>query len=264
MLKRCRCIDNNCPHSLDSMIDNIVSNELNNGVKKFIEKIDPNVNFRYNSFNLCVGPQGSSKTTSVMKELMKLSMVDNNSYHMIIYVTNNSSDDSFNSLLKYINIPCVKTDYEHIDDQFESLIQLKDDYNAMLEGKIPKDDSILEALYLDDWTNERIHTFILFDDASFIFDKKTKSKFKTWFTQLRHFNCTIFACIQIWGSLDVQLKSQLSSVYLYKGFSRERMQFIYRQLPIDMSFEEFYNMYMSLPKYKKLVIDCKDSTVKIV
>ena len=134
----------------------------------------------------------------------------------------------------------------------------------MLEGKIPKDDSILEALYLNDWTNERIHTFILFDDASFIFDKKTKSKFKTWFTQLRHLNCTIFCCIQIWGSLDVQLKSQLSGVYLYKGFSRERLQYIYRQLPIDMSFEQFYSMYMNLPKYKKLVIDCKDSSVHVV
>ena len=254
------------PHktNIDDMIDGVVSRELNNGVKKFIEKIDPNVNFRYNSFNLCVGPQGSSKTTSVMKELMKLSMVENHNYHMIIYVTNNSSDDSFNSLLKYINIPCVKTDYEHVDEQFESLIQLKDDYNSMLEGKIPKDDSILEALYLDDWTSERIHTFILFDDASFIFDKKTKSKFKTWFTQLRHLNCTIFCCIQIWGSLDVQLKSQLCGVYLYKGFSRERLQYIYRQLPIDMSFEQFYSMYMNLPKYKKLVIDCKDSSVHVV
>ena len=133
----------------------------------------------------------------------------------------------------------------------------------MIEGRIPKDNSILDALYLNDWTKNKIHTFILFDDASFIFDKKTKSKFKSWFTQLRHFNCTIFACIQIWGSMDVQLKSQLSGVYLYKGFSRERLQYIYRQLPIDMSFEQFYDIYQKLGKYKKIVIDCKDSSIKV-
>ncbi|WP_458453200.1 hypothetical protein, partial [Methanobrevibacter sp.] len=247
----------------DSFIDSVVAKELDNGIKKHISKIDQNVNFRYNSFNICVGPQGSSKTTSVMKELMKLSMVPHD-YHMMIYVTDNESDDTFNSLLKYIDIACVKTDYAHVDEQFEILAKYKDDYNAMVDGRMPKDDAILEALCIDDFSKQRIHTFILFDDASFIFDNKTKSKFKSWFTKLRHLNCTVFACIQIWGSLDPKIKTQLSSVYLYKGFSRERLQYIYRQLPIDMGFEQFYQQYQQLPKYKKIVIDCLDSTLKVV
>ena len=57
---------------LDEYVDSIVSNELDNGLTKHISKINDNVYFKYNSFNLCVGPQGSSKTTSVLKELMKL------------------------------------------------------------------------------------------------------------------------------------------------------------------------------------------------
>ena len=249
--------------NLDSYIDSVVSKELNNGIKKHISKIDENVNFRYNSFNICVGPQGSSKTTSVMKELMKLSMVPHD-YHMIVYVTDNDSDDTFNSLLKYVDIPCVKTDYAHVDQQFEVLAKYKDDYNAMVDGRLPKDEAILQALCINDFSKQRLHTFILFDDASFIFDNKTKSKFKSWFTKLRHLNCTVFACIQIWGSLDAKIKSQLSSVYLYKGFSRERLQYIYRQLPIDMGFEQFYQLYQQLPKYKKIVIDCLDSSLKVV
>ena len=249
--------------NLDSFIDTVVSKELNNGIKKHISKIDPNVNFRYNSFNICVGPQGSSKTTSVMKELMKLSMVPHD-YHMIVYVTDNDSDDTFNSLLKYVDMACVKTDYAHVDQQFEVLAKYKDDYNAMIDGRMPKDDAILDALCINDFSKQRLHTFILFDDASFIFDSKTKSKFKSWFTKLRHLNCTVFACIQIWGSLDAKIKSQLSSVYLYKGFSRERLQYIYRQLPIDMGFEQFYQLYQQLPKYKKIVIDCLDSSLKVV
>lgn len=249
--------------NLDDIVDDVVSKELNNGVKKHISKIDPTVNFRYNSFNLCVGPQGSSKTTSVMKELMKLSLVPHD-YHMMIYVTDNDSDDSFNSLLKYINIPCVKTDYEHVDEQFELLAKYKDDYNAMVDGKMEMDDGILEALCVQDFTKKRLHTFILFDDASFIFDHKTKSKFKSWFTKLRHLNCTVFACIQIWGSLDPKIKSQLSSVYLYRGFSRERLQYIYRQLPIDMNFDQFLQIYQNLPKYKKMVIDTLDCSIRVV
>ena len=254
--------------NFDEYIDSIVETELNNGVKKHISKIDDQINFRYNSFNICIGPQGASKTTSVMKELMKLSYVPND-YHMIIYVTNNDSDDSFNSLLKYVNIKCVKTDYEHFDKQFESLIKLKDEYNKMVDGKIEPDEGILEALCVDEvgfqWetAKKRLHTFILFDDASFIFNKNSKSKFKNWICQCRHLNITAFCCIQIWGSLDPQLKSQLSGVYLFKGFSRERLRYIFNQLPLDENFERFYQVYMQLPKYKKIIVDFQSNSYKI-
>ena len=247
--------------SLDEAIDRIVSKELNNGVKKHISKIDPTVNFRYNSFNLCVGPQGSSKTTSVMKELIKLSVVEHD-YHLVVYVTNNESDDTFNCLKQYISIPIVKTDYQKVDDQFKKLFQLKDKYNQMVDGEIDKDEGILEALNVDNFDKKRLHTFILFDDASFIFDKNTKSEFKRWLTQCRHFNITVFCCIQIWNSLDPKLKSQLSSVFLFGGFSRERLQYIYRQVPIDMTFEQFWQWYLQLQKYEKLIIDCQDGTIK--
>ncbi len=246
----------------DDYIDSIVEKELNNGVKKHISKIDDRINFRYNSFNICIGPQGASKTTSVMKELMKLSYVPND-YHMIIYVTNNDSDDSFNSLLKYVNIACVKTDYDNFDKQFEQLIKLKDEYNKMVDGLIEPDPAILDALCIDDFDRRRLHTFILFDDASFIFDKSSKSKFKNWICQCRHLNITVFCCIQIWGSLDPKLKSQLSGVYLFKGFSRERLQYVFRQLPLDEPFEHFYSRYMNLPKYKKIIVDFPSTTYKI-
>lgn len=250
-------------NDFDEYIDSIVEQELNNGVKKHISKISDQINFRYNSFNICIGPQGASKTTSVMKELMKLSYVPND-YHMIIYVTNNDSDDSFNSLLKYVNIKCVKTDYEHFDKQFESLIKLKDEYNKMVDGKIEPDESILDALCVDDFSKKRLHTFILFDDASFIFDKNSKSKFKNWICQCRHLNITAFCCIQIWGSLDPKLKSQLSGVYIFKGFSRERLRYIFNQVPLDENFERFYSVYMNLPKYKKIIVDFQSNSYKIV
>lgn len=249
--------------NFDDYIDSIVETELNNGVKKHISKISEKVNFRYNSFNICIGSQGTSKTTSVMKELMKLAYVTND-YHMIIYVTNNESDDSFNSLLKYVNIPCVKSDYNSFDKQFEGLIKLKDEYNKMIDGVIPKDPEILDALYVNDFSKTRLHTFILFDDASFIFDKNSKSKFKNWICQCRHLNITVFCCIQIWGSLDPKLKSQLSSVYIFKGFSRERLRYIYNQVPLDENFERFYQVYLQLPKYKKIIVDFPTNSYKIV
>ena len=86
---------------INDYVEDLVDKALNNDIPKFISKIDDSVNFRYNSFNICIGKQGTSKTTSVMKELIKLSMLPND-YHMILYVTNNSSDDTVNSLKEYI------------------------------------------------------------------------------------------------------------------------------------------------------------------
>ena len=125
--------------------------------------------------------------------------------------------------------------------------------------------SILKPLMLKDFSKKRVHTFILFDDAAFIFDKKSNSEFKRWLLQCRHLNLTAFCCIQSWSTIDVKLKDQISSIYLFKGFSKERLQFIYRQLNnIDVDFDEFYNVYKNLKKYSKLIIDCISGEIKIV
>ena len=138
--------------SINDYVDDILTTELNSDTSnKLINKIDNDINFKYNSFNICIGKQSTGKTTSVLKELIKLSLKNINTYHLVIYFSNNNSDDTFNKLYNYINIPIVKTDYEHLDDQFMKLIKLKEEYNKMVEGEIPKNKSILQCLYFDNF-----------------------------------------------------------------------------------------------------------------
>ena len=60
---------------LDIYVNEILDNELNkNTSNKLISHIDDDVNFKYNSFNICIGKQGTGKTTSILKELIKLSI----------------------------------------------------------------------------------------------------------------------------------------------------------------------------------------------
>ena len=48
---------------LDIYVNNILDNELNkNTSNKLISHIDDDVNFKYNSFNICIGKQGTGKT----------------------------------------------------------------------------------------------------------------------------------------------------------------------------------------------------------
>lgn len=249
--------------TLNKYVDDILNEELNkNTSNKLINYIDKDIDFKYNSFNICIGKQSTGKTTSVLKELIKLSLKDIKTYHLIIYISNNSSDDTFNNLYKYINIPIVKTDYEHIDKQFENLIKLKDEYNKMVDGEIPKNKEILKYLYINDFKLKRLHTFILMDDAAFVL-KNDRSPWMKWLCQLRHLNTTVFMCIQIWKSINPSLKTQITSIHLFPGYSRQQVNYIYNQICVDMKFEEFYDLYVKIPQRHKLIIDLVDMSVLI-
>ena len=269
--------------NINEAVEKLVNNELNNGTKKLISKIDDSINFRYNSFNICVGPQGSSKTCSVMKELIKLGFVKNHDYHLIVYVSNTDSDDTVNSLSKHIKIPVVKIDYEHIEEYLSELITLKDKYNKIidcldkgiystpLESLVPlargdeckEAENILINLFVNDFKIKRLHTFILFDDAAFVIGKKD-TQLKRWLCQLRHLNFTVFCCLQIFNSIDPKIKSQLSSVWIFKGFSRERINYIYRQTPNNLTFNEFCEKYFKLKKYQPMIVDTTTGEVSIL
>ena len=251
------------PKTLNMYVDEILNRELNKNTKnKLINCIDKDINFKYNSFNICIGKQSTGKTTAVLKELIKLSLKNIKNYHLIIYVSNNSSDDTFNNLYKYINIPIVKTDYEHLDNQFEQLIKLKDEYNQMVDGEIPKNKDILKYLYISNFSLKRLHTFILMDDAAFVL-KNDKSPWNKWLCQLRHLNTTVFMCIQIWKSINPSLKTQITSIHLFPGYSRQQVNYIYNQICVDMKFEDFYELYVSIPSKHKLIIDLVDTTIRI-
>ena len=69
----------------------------------------------------------------------------------------------------------------------------------------------------------------------------------------------------MWSAIDPKIKNLLTSVMLFKGYSRERVQKIFQQLPLDMKFDDFYNnYYMKLKEYQKLVIDFPTNTIKFV
>ena len=60
---------------LSAYVNKILDNELNRDTSnKLISNIDEDINFKYNPFNICIGKQSTGKTTSVLKELIKMSL----------------------------------------------------------------------------------------------------------------------------------------------------------------------------------------------
>ena len=74
-------------------------NKMDTSMKNKIELIHPQINFYYNSFNLCIGKQGCGKTTLIIKELYKLCTLPQNAlYDTFIYVASGNDDETFNTL----------------------------------------------------------------------------------------------------------------------------------------------------------------------
>ena len=99
------------------------------------------------------------------------------------------------------------------------------------------------------------------DDAAFVLNKE--NEWFKWLCQLRHLNCTVALCIQIWKSINPSLKSQITSINIFKGYSRQQLNFIYQQISVDVNFNEFMRIYNKLDYRKKLIIDCIEGEIKI-
>ena len=132
----------------------------------------------------------------------------------------------------------------------------------MVDEEIPEDPDVLDALYVDDFSQKRLHTFVLMDDAAFVL-KDEKSPWMKWLCQLRHLNTTVFMCIQVWKSVNPCLKTQITSIQLFPGYSRQQVNYIYNQICVDMKFDDFYKLYVKVPQKHKLIIDLVDMTVRV-
>ena len=70
-------------------------------------------------------------------------------------------------------------------------------------------------------------------------------------------------CMQVWKSINPSLKSQITSIQLFPGYSRQQVNYIYNQICVDMKFDDFYELYVKVPQKHKLIIDLVDMTVQL-
>ena len=240
--------------SLRAYSKQIINNNIPDEDDTGMVPIHPEINIRHRSINLLVGKPGTSKTTSICGELIKLSKINDPCFHLIIWVNNTGSDQTLNSLKEHIDIPIKQVSYDDFSEIYPRLLEIKDEYNQMIRGEIPKDPSILNALCINNFTSKPLETIIILDDAVNIL-KETDSYLAKSLYKTRHTNCIFFIAIQIWKGITAQLKSIINSVWIFGGFSSQILHHIYNQITTDMDFEEFKNGYSMLKKYQKIICD---------
>lgn len=220
--------------------NNIIDRAIRKQFKKCISdkhnKISPihkDINFYYNSLNVCLGPQGCGKTTLLMKELIKLdTLPDQGHYDRIVYVTNGGGrDETFNSLYPLItHLPLYCIEFNEVIPKLDQYFKSRDEENQK-------------------------HIFVILEDATFLLLKDT-STWSTWMTKLRHLRMTVWVNLHIWKAISTSIKSQITTSFIFSGYNRENLVRIFHQSSIhNISSQTFYALYASLRKGQCIKLD---------
>ena len=113
-------------------------------------------------------------------------------------------------------------------------------------------DLYLCVLLLWNFEKEYLHTIVLFDDIS---NSKLFSSEESYFSQqirrCRHTNISYFLLIQGWKGLKPHVKNEITTLYLFPGFNKQQMRYIYSQAGTNLEFETFYKYYKEMTMMKK-------------
>lgn len=203
-----------------------------------IEEIHPQIHFKYNSLNICLGKQGCGKTTFMLTELAKLSELPNTPYDKIVYITNGQTDDlTFKLLKSLVKIPILGLDFNDATRELTN--------------------------FFNDRSDTVHHTFVIIEDASFLL-MKDNPIWVDWVCKLRHLRMTIWINLHVWKSISTAIKTQITTVFMFKGFSREQLQHIYRQSCTDINSQSIWCLYTMLREHEVLKISNTDGNVTII
>lgn len=253
-----------------------VNQRLNHALKKtshheLQSKIHPEINFKRNSVNLFIGRRGSGKSFNVFRELIKLSNLSNHGYHLFVYVTDKTNDPTYMKIKDELKIPVIMIKHNDAEEYLDELIENKKAYEqlyAISNSKVGLQFSeecineILSALYVNDLSLKHLHTAVLYDDALTLFRKKTGYLYKQLFEN-RQPKITYFLCIQEPFGIDVSLKRNLDSLWLFGGFGEQTFHSLYPQLSSPVGRGVLLNDYLKLNRREAFIFKFEDEETVI-
>ncbi len=225
-----------------------------------------------NSLNVFVGRQRTGKSYTATREIIKITRNHPES-HLIVYInqTGQPSDDTFENTKELIDRPIVYVQYDHCEKFLRELLSYKETYNKIkdnhAEHKVPEElkNELCDKLYIDDLNLPYLHTIVMLEDATNTKTlKKDTSYINELMTQCRHIQTSFFVIIHFWKALSTNLKSNLSTIYIYSGYSRQQLQYILSQMNIGKTVKEVYDEYRTLGLHDKLMIDSNKCISRVI
>lgn len=230
--------------------------------RELIEKI-PYTNCYRNTINIAVGRQRTGKSVSITTEIIKIAEISLET-HLLVHIDRNGSqgDDSFKALAPLIKIPIVYLSEDEAEGYIKNLLMYKDLYNTIkdehLEDKIVDEqkEALLKVLYINDLDKKYLHTLIFCEDcAKSKYITTDNSYFNKLMIQCGHIQCSFFLAVQYWKALSTNIKANVSTIFVFAGFSRQQLGVILFQTNIPYTISQLYEKYMLLKGHDKMVVD---------
>ena len=224
----------------------------------------PNTHTYANSVNVYVGRPRSGKSYSAIYDIIKIVRNDPN-VHLLVYVNQKGEcdDDTFERFQSLIECPIIFVKYDQCEEYLKTLLDYKGLYNKIkdnqAESRVPQEvkDEMFEFLQIDDFDRDYLHTLIMTEDATNTKQlKNTNSFINDLLTRCAHTQFSFFILIHYWKALTTNIKANLSTIYIYGGYSRQQLNYMLYQMNIPITTKELFSKYQRMPQYSKLMIDC--------
>jgi hypothetical protein len=220
-------------------------------------------NIYQNSINVAVGKPQSGKSVALLTEIIKVSQLHKPTHLLIVVNKNGSDEDPTIKLFEGdIDVPIVFVSRSEIADFLEELIEYKELYNNIKSQHLEEDqdedqrEEMFEVLHIQDFSRPYLHTLILLEDCGKSNIFKKGSYINSILVECRHIQCSFFITLQSWMMLDADVKTYLGSVFIFPGFSRERLQYIIRQSNSNLNIEQFMELYRTLERHQFILVNC--------
>ena len=240
--------------------------------KERLRKID-NTDLYANSVNVYVGRPRSGKTFQALHDV--ISMVRNDPcVHMLVYINESGQidDDTFERFEELITTPIIYVKYADYEKFLKRIAQYKNIYNRIKDTNLPlseiPDDvrkDLFKTLCISDFSRPHLHTLIMTEDATNAKElRKADSYINDLLTRCAHTQFSFFILIHYWKALTTNIKANLSTIYIFGGYSRQQLTYMLYQMNIPASINEIAQYYSQMPRYGKLIIDCNECDFMIV
>ena len=236
---------------------------LNPITKERLRKI-PRTNVYANSVNVYVGRPRSGKTYLAIHDIISVVRNDPNT-HLLIYINEKGEcdDDTFERFQELIDADVVFVKYEDAEQFLKQFLDYKHIYNKIkdtnCEKEVPENVSkeLFQELHIGDFSRNHLHTLILMEDATNSKQlRKHDSYINDLLTRCAHTQFSFFIIIHYWKALTTNIKANLSTIYIFGGYSRQQLQYMIYQMNTGDSYRELLQKYAKLNRYGKLMIDC--------
>jgi hypothetical protein len=236
---------------------------INPIVKEKLRKIN-GTNTYANSVNVYVGRPRSGKTFQALHDIIAVLRNDSN-VHMLIYINESGEidDDTFERFQELITVPILFVKYKDAEKCLRSILDYKIIYNKIknncAEREVPTHvrDEIFDNLHINSFDRDFLHTLILTEDATNAkIIKQADSYINDLLTRCAHTQFSFFILIHYWKALTTNIKANLSTIYIFGGYSRQQLSYMLYQMNIPITMKELMNQYSKMGQFRKLVIDC--------